>query len=447
MLSFVMTSIEERRIEDHRDFLFTQANILSNQLIAEFPNLIQTHTNAHYTDIVTNFSKEIGTRVMILSGEGSILIDSFNEYNSNSKLINNELDNSLQGRQSSNIYEFEEFGRVIYVAVPMANQTHVIGSILMTSSLEPIYDSLTKLLNSLFILAFVCIGLTAATSFIFVEILSGPIEKLTELVNRISYGKYDQKIDVEGNDEIKVLSNSFNSIITKLDQVDTQRKQFVANVSHELRTPLTSIKILSSSLISDEKTDPEIHKEFLKDIDMEVDRLNEIIDSLLYLVDLDKKGLELHYTKSQVNFLITKAIYLLKPQADEKNITIDFKTDEKIWASFDKSKLHQCLTNVIGNAFKYNGDFGHVSVELVNKKTTFVINVKDNGFGISEDSLPFVFDRFYRADKARTRKAGGTGLGLSIVQQIVNLHQGRVTITSVIDEGTLVSIELPKDII
>lgn len=447
MLSFVMSSLEERNISEHQDFLFTQANILSNTLIAEFLNLSQPHTNDYYTDVVKDFSKEIGARIIVADQEGRVLIDSYSEFNSEDAINNKELNKSLKGTQSSDIYRYDDIGRVVYIAVPVVNQTDVIGSILLTSSLEPIYESLSELLNSLFVLAIVCIGFTVATSFIFVEIIASPVEKLTELVNRVAFGKYDEKIEVEGNDEIKVLSNSFNTMMTKLDQVDTQRKQFVANVSHELRTPLTSIKLLSSSLISDETTKPEIYKEFLTDIDSEVDRLNEIIDGLLYLVDLEKKELELHYTNTKVNFLLTKVVYLLKPLAEQKNILIEIQADDKVWASFDKPKLHQCLSNIIANAIKYNRENGHVLVTLVSKRTTFLIQVIDDGFGIAEDSLPFVFDRFYRTDKARNRKSGGTGLGLSIVQQIVHLHQGEISIDSELHKGTTVTIEIPKGII
>lgn len=441
-----MTSMEERNINDHRDYLFTQGNILLNQLIVEYRNLSQPHTNDYYSDIVVSTSKEIGARIMVLDARGKTLIDSYSEFTSEDVIINKELSQALNGFQASDVYKLDDVGRVIYVAIPVESNTEIIGSILITSSLEPIFESLNKLLNSLFILAVVCIGFTVAISFIFVEIISSPVEKLTELVNRVAFGKYDEKIQVEGNDEIKVLSNSFNTMMTKLDQVDTQRKQFVANVSHELRTPLTSIKLLSSSLISDETTKPEIYKEFLTDIDAEVDRLNEIIDGLLYLVDLEKKELELHYTNSQVNFLITKVVYQLKPLADQKNIVIDVATEEKVWASFDKAKFHQCLMNLIGNAIKYNKEGGRVMVKLFTKKTTFVVQVIDDGYGIAEENLPFIFDRFYRTDKARNRKTGGTGLGLSIVQQIVHLHQGDIQVTSALNKGTTMTIEIPKGI-
>ncbi|MBN2794924.1 MAG: HAMP domain-containing protein [Clostridia bacterium] len=444
MLSFVMSSLEVNQIEDRKNFLYTQANIISNQMITEFENLSLPNTREYYYNIVSDFSKEINSRVMVFDRHGSVLIDAYKEYTEQDSISNKEIDQAFKGEPASSIYDSPSFGRIMYVAVPVESDGAIVGAILLTSSLEDIYTSQDTLLRNLFLLALVCIGFTGATSFIFVEILSSPIEKLTETVNRVAFGKHDERIRLEGSDEIKVLSNSFNSMMVRLDQVDNQRKQFVANVSHELRTPLTSIKILSSSLITDESTDPGIYKEFLKDIDMEVDRLNGIINSLLYLVDLEKKELELNYTNSTLNSLIPKVIQMLVPLANQKNIKVDFQADEKVWATFDREKIHQCLSNLIANAIKYNEPGGHVIVRLINRRNTFAIRVIDDGIGIKEEELPFIFDRFYRADKARNRKTGGTGLGLSIVQQIIQLHQGDIRVESTINQGTSIEIEIPK---
>jgi len=163
-----MTSIEEKNIFDHRDYLFTQANILSNQLIAEFKNLSQPHTNDYYSDVVVNFSKEIGSRILIIDAEGHTLVDSYSEFTSDDPIINAELDEAINGRQSSGVYRFDEIGRVIYVSVPVQTNTEVMGAILITSSLEATYESLAELLSNMFLLAAVCIGFTVAISFIFV---------------------------------------------------------------------------------------------------------------------------------------------------------------------------------------------------------------------------------------------------------------------------------------
>jgi signal transduction histidine kinase len=230
---------------------------------------------------------------------------------------------------------------------------------------------------------------------------------------------------------------------TKLDQVDKQRKEFVANVSHELRTPLSSIKILSESLIHQKNVDEKIYREFLMDIDSEVDRLNKIIDSLLNLVDLEKQNLDLDYQVTYVNYLVSRVINSLKPLADKKNIDLTFTEKERIQIMLDQLKIQQCLVNVIGNAIKYTPENGKVDVILYSSQKEVVIKVKDNGIGIPKEDLPFIFDRFYRVDKARSRNTGGTGLGLAITQQIIALHQGRIEVESEVNQGTTIYIILP----
>ena len=445
MLNFVLSFLEKSQVEDHKNYLFTEANIISNQLIVEFENLSLSYTRSYYADLVGNFSKEVGSRVIAVNPSNEVLIDAFNEYSYGHYLNNAELSEALTGKPSHGIYDFDAFGKVMYVSVPVEKQGEVLGAVMLASSLEDIYISIGDLKNQFLFLALISVIFTGVVSFIFVEILSSPIEKLTEKVNQVAFGTQEENIKPEGNDEIKVLSNSFETMLFKLNQVDTQRKQLVADVSHELRTPLTSIKLLSASLLGDDYTDPKIYKEFLTDIDSEIDRLNGIIDSLLYLFDLEKDETVLNFTNSTINSLALKVISLLKPLADQKNIRIDLQAEQNVWADFDREKMHQCLSNLIANAIKYNRVGGEIIVQIQEAGNQAKIRVIDNGFGIDEEALPLIFERFYRADKARNRETGGTGLGLSIVQQIVHLHGGHVKVKSVINQGTTFEIEFPKE--
>lgn len=444
MLSFVISSIETSQVEDHENYLFTEANIISNQLIGEYENLALTYRRDYYADIVFNFSKEISSRVIFLDQEGRVLIDAFDEFEVGQEISNKEIAKAMAGVSSSGIYDYDTIGKVRYVALPIDKQGEVIGVVLLASSLEDIYANIKTLESKFLFLALICVAFTAMTSFIFVEILSSPIEKLTESVNKVSFGGRDENVRIEGNDEIKVLSNSFQSMLVKLNQVDDQRKQLVADVSHELRTPLTSIKLLSSSLLGDENPDPKIYREFLTDIDSEIDRLNGIIDSLLYLFDLEKDEIELHKSHSTLNSLTMKVINLLQPIADLKDVNLSFLADQNVWAMFDNEKMHQCLSNLIANGIKYNRPGGEVSVHLAELEHTVIIKVIDNGYGIVKDEVDHIFERFYRTDKARNRQTGGTGLGLSIVQQIVALHEGTIKVKSTFNEGTTFEIEFPK---
>ena len=400
------------------------------------------YVNEMVTDIVMRLSMEIKSRVMVSDLNGKILIDSYNTLEGD-RLNEEELSLALLGKNVAKQHYLEKYGRVMYVAVPIVNKGRVLGAVFISSSLEEIFSNIRSTMRKFMVLSFFSLAITAFISFIFADIISKPIEKLTEAVKRMARGKFNQKVEVYGNDEISNLGRAFNLMTTKLDQVDKQRREFVGNVSHELRTPLSSIKILSETLIHQEDTPEKIYKEFLKDIDSEVDRLNKIIDSLLYLVDLEKENIHLDYQVTYVNYLIQKIISSLKPLADKKNIALNFDEKVKIQVMLDKFKVQQSLINIIGNAIKYTPENGKVDVELYTVQDNFVIKVKDNGIGIPEDELPFIFDRFYRVDKARARKTGGTGLGLSITQQLIALHQGEIKVESTVNKGTTFYIVLP----
>jgi signal transduction histidine kinase len=164
----------------------------------------------------------------------------------------------------------------------------------------------------------------------------------------------------------------------------------------------------------------------------------------LYLVRVEKDDLDLNYNMTYVNYLLEWVIKTIKPIADTKNITVTLVAHSKIQIQLDQEKIQQCLLNIIGNAVKYTPENGKVWIELIEQKEQILINIIDNGIGIPERDLPFIFDRFYRVDEARARKTGGTGLGLAISQQIVLLHQGRIEVSSNVGEGTTVSIRLPR---
>ena len=228
----------------------------------------------------------------------------------------------------------------------------------------------------------------------------------------------------------------------RLEQLDKSRSQFVSNASHELKTPLSTMKILIETLVYQDPMDPDMTKEFLTDINQEIDRLNRIVSDLLTLVSIDN-GTKMNLTSLDIGALVQEQVKRLTPLARESGIELDCAVKESAVISGDLLKLQQVIYNIIDNAIKYTPRGGevHCSVAKAGKKA--VIKVTDTGVGIPEDDLPHIFDRFYRVDKARSRETGGTGLGLSIVKQFVQLHGGTIEARSVFGSGTTFTIELP----
>jgi two-component system sensor histidine kinase VicK len=234
--------------------------------------------------------------------------------------------------------------------------------------------------------------------------------------------------------------------ITESEKLDRMRKEFVANVSHELKTPLTSIKSYSETLINDDY-DNEITKKFLTVINTEADRMTRLVRDLLQLSNFDAS---FSNRKTEFNdwvILIDTILLKLKPIYLMKNQEVNFNVHlEDTIGEFDYDKMEQVIINVLSNAIKYTQEKGVINIELSDDDRVFLIEVHDNGIGIPEEDLKHIFNRFYRVDKARSRKRGGTGLGLAIAKEIMDMHNGEFIIESIFNEGTKAILKVPKRI-
>lgn len=441
--SFISEAIRINYINQKKIHLFTQGNIIAGRVINVIEDRIVESSGLE--ELTKEISKDIKARVLIVNKMGFVVSDSYDVLRG-SPIRHYELQESLKGKSAAKQHNLEKYGRTMYVSVPIILNTKVIGAVFISASLEEIYQNIHDIMRNFLYLSLISILITGFISFVFAKLISTPIEKLTDSIMKIHQGNLDERVEIRGNDELSNLGSAFNLMITKLAQVEQQRKDFVANVSHELRTPLSAIKLLAESLLHQEDVKAETYREFLQDIDTEVDRLNKIIENLLALVDIDKGKLELDYQITYVNYLIENIIHYLKPLADNKQIEMVFCEREKIHIKLDQIKIQQALTNIIHNAIKYTPNGGRIEISLYPEHDDIVIKIEDNGIGIPEESLPYIFERFYRVDKARARSTGGTGLGLAISQQIVALHQGKIEVASEVNKGTIFYVRLPKEV-
>ena len=232
-----------------------------------------------------------------------------------------------------------------------------------------------------------------------------------------------------------------------MKKVEESRQEFVSNVSHELKTPMTSIKVLADSLTMQGEAPAELYREFLSDITDEIERENKIINDLLSLVRLDRKEAEMHIAQVSINELMEIILKRIKPIAKNRNIELVFESFRPVLAEVDEVKLSLAVSNLIENAVKYNVEDGNVRVSLNADHKYFYISVSDSGIGIPEAAQPFVFDRFYRVDKARSRESGGTGLGLAITKSVVLRHKGTIKVYSRENEGTTFTVRIPLNYI
>ena len=230
------------------------------------------------------------------------------------------------------------------------------------------------------------------------------------------------------------------TIVRKLEQL---RTEFVSNVTHELKTPITSIRGFIETLKSGAINNADVSLRFLDIIDIEAERLHELINDILSLSEIETKLNDIDIESVDLKSLVDSVFEVMQNIANEKNIVFINNISEKIFIKANRNRMKQLILNLVDNAVKYNITNGSVAVHAQNVGGKVVIHVKDTGIGIPNEHIPRIFERFYRVDKGRSRDMGGTGLGLSIVKHIVNLYNGDIKVNSEVGKGTEFVIQLP----
>ncbi len=233
--------------------------------------------------------------------------------------------------------------------------------------------------------------------------------------------------------------------LTELRDYEQLRRRFVANVSHELKTPLTAIRGLTEALLDSALEDAANNRRFLGLVDEEARRLSRLIDDLLELSQIETHEAEAALKPQGVDLkaFVGALLPAFEPELVSRRLTLTTEIDDRARLSADPDRLRQVFINLIDNAVKYNREGGEVIISAKPEDGVLRVAVADTGIGIPTEDLPRIFERFYRADKARSRESGGTGLGLSIVKHIVESHDGQVHVESEPGRGSIFSITLP----
>jgi two-component system phosphate regulon sensor histidine kinase PhoR len=233
--------------------------------------------------------------------------------------------------------------------------------------------------------------------------------------------------------------------VTRLRRLETVRKDFVANVSHELKTPITSIKGFVETLLEGAMKNPDDMERFLQIIARQTDRLNAIIEDILILSRIEDQTEKnrIDFEECRVFDMLQSAVQVCELKAREKRTSVDIDCDKQLMVRMNAALMEQAIVNLVDNAIKYGGEGENVFVQATKVDDEIQIRVSDKGCGIESQYLGRIFERFYRVDKARSRKLGGTGLGLAIVKHIVLVHGGSIDVKSSVGQGTTFTIHLP----
>lgn len=306
-------------------------------------------------------------------------------------------------------------------------------------------------LNRTFAQARNTIGLILAGAAIAVVLLSivlaaqatTPINRLSEAMRATGSDRLDRRLHWRRrNDEIGTLAANFDDLLQRLAEAFARERQFISDASHELKTPLTSINSNAQMLLRWADRDPEIRRESLETIAHESGALAEMVNGMLTLAKADR-GDDVPKEPVSLAQIASEATRLAQPRADAKHLSLEFTHDGTPTISGDPALLRQLVSNLVDNAVKFS-ERGRVTVRVGGDPTTGWVEVTDSGPGIPQAELPHVFERFYRADKSRSRTVPGTGLGLAIVRSIARVHRGSVSASNAPGGGAVLRATFPR---
>jgi len=328
------------------------------------------------------------------------------------------------------------------LTVPLVAGGRPVGSLQLASSMNMIYTTRQRFLVILAIITFISIIIAAVSSWLAIGQALSPLATVTATAMQISQtDDLSRRIPFRGSDqdEIGRLITAFNETLERLEQLFSSQQRFLADVSHELRTPLTVIKgnvdLMRKIGTADEES--------LLGIEEEADRLTRLVGDLLLETQAESGKLPLYFAPVELDTLLLEVFKEMRVLARER-VLLKLTEIDQIMVNGDRDRLKQVLINLVSNAIKYTPQGGEVYLSLARVGENARLIVRDTGQGIPNEDLPHIFERFYRAEKSRSRsKMGGFGLGLSIAYWIVTNHGGRIEVNSAEGKGTTFCIWLP----
>ncbi|HEX6512263.1 MAG TPA: ATP-binding protein [Chloroflexota bacterium] len=346
-----------------------------------------------------------------------------------------------RGRQEGTAVVSTGGQRYLLLLRPLRIQGRLVGALALTTSLQPVDDTL----HGFVIILLIGIGATLLVAGAIVIVVTRiglrPLREMSRTARRIAEGDLAQRVgENNGQGEVGELARSFNYMAGRLQHAWQAQRQFAADASHELRTPLTSLAGYIDVLNKGAKEDPATLSRVLGAMRGEVDRMTRLVSDLVSLARLDA-GDQLRLQRLDLTRLVEDVYQQTKALAPNREVHL--RANEGAWVEVDVDRMRQVLLNLADNAVKYTPPEAHINFGVQCYDSTVQVSVADNGPGIPPTDREKVFDRFYRADQSRTREKGGAGLGLAIAKKIVEAHKGSIEVTSPPEGGTVFSVRLP----
>ena len=388
----------------------------------------------------------LNSSIWIMDRQGHILVQSEVSSLSDAPELIEEFDPTDMGHSYYCIGDF--YGHfssdVLTVLSPISSNMKTTGYVVIHTQTSNLIRERDRILNITYICFLVIYILSLMFLLFFHCFVYLPLQKINLAVQEYSSGNFSYRIPVESNDEIGTLAAALNYMAVGMGNADEYQKKFIANISHDFRSPLTSIKGYVEDIL-DGTIPPQLQEKYLNIVLFETDRLNKLTSGLLTLNSYDSKSSYLEKTDFDIQAVIKNTAAAFEGICTQKRISIELVfSGRTLYVHADMGKIQQVLYNLIDNAIKFSHHNSTIYVETTEKNEKVFVSVKDTGIGIPKDSIPKIWERFYKTDLSRGKDKKGSGLGLAITKEIIQAHNENINVISTEGIGTDFIFSLPK---
>ncbi len=432
----LITNIKRNHYKNLEENLYNQLKVSTELYYKYFSH---TTLQENVLNNVDTFWKQTSAQVQIIDINGDVLMDSIGVSPTN-LLHMDDVQKSLLGEYGKwiGLVSYDDH-RVMALSYPLKSKDTIVGTLRFITSLNVVDQDITAMAKIYVFLGIIVILISSLVSILLSNTIVGPLQEVTKVAEKMAMGNFHLESSKYRDDEIGKLSDTLNYMAREILKKDQLKNDFVTSVSHELRTPLTSIKGWAITL-KNGFDDREMIKDGLDIIEQESDRLSNMVEELLDFSKLLSGKIQLNNEPTDLKELIKQIENEFKPRVKQENISLIINEGQPlplIW--IDKNKLKQVLINVIDNAVKFTHPGGEVKLSISLKGKNLSFKIQDNGIGIPPEDLPKVKEKFYKGRSSRSTN----GIGLSISDEIIRAMEGKIDITSGIEQGTMVTIDIP----
>lgn len=444
-----------------------------NELLTEMNEYNNKHSNDYignilsttFTRYIANESLNTNSIIFVSNSKGEIVYTYYEVipesvfeklYNSNTrslKFSEEEQINAIKHmdgliKYGGDFYGLFEDTDVSWLTVVLpykyAENSEVVGGVYLFTQIPELQKARASVFKIFLLSVLLSIIISVVGISILTKKMSKPVEEIKVFVREISKGNFEKKLDIKVYKEFEELIRNFDEMAISLKSLEKMKRDFIANVTHEIRTPMTSIKGFVDAII-DGTVPREKQNQYLYIIKDEIIRLNNLVNSLLLLSTIESGEYKISPCDFEINEILKRTVIKFQNEINNKKLQVEVVLpEEPIIVFADNESIQRVLINLIDNAIKFSDEKGILKINLENQDKKVAISISDNGIGMSKDEIKHIWDRFYKADKSRSKNKLGTGIGLSIVKNILSQHNQDIEVISKLSEGTVFRFTLDK---